>query len=237
MKLAIITQIRNESKRLREWIDYHYTFYNVDYFLFYLDNPTDDSELILKDLKNKYNIDYKFTEVIGHYQDNNCILAISRQTRSFTEGYNMLKHDYDWIAIFDVDEWIVPNDVEDFDIKKTLSQVKENIYYLPMYNFVPPFDYDKSIINQNFNRWSEQERYDTNHGDCGKSIIRGKIFLDKNFDVEVHFGPCSGEYRSGVNFKSPNNHFVIHQFQSHMIHSRGKYEVFDDRIKRLIEKK
>ena len=87
MKIAIITQIRNESKRLEEWIKFHSFFYAIDYFLFYLDNPEDDSEDVLKKLQKTYKIDYKFTVPNGEYQGNNCMIATERQVISFTEGF------------------------------------------------------------------------------------------------------------------------------------------------------
>ena len=56
MKLACITQIRNEAPRLVDWIKYHSKVIGFDYFLFYLDNSTDDSESILKSLQGEYSI-------------------------------------------------------------------------------------------------------------------------------------------------------------------------------------
>ena len=49
MTLSVITQIRNESKRLKEWVEFHSYFHKVDHFLFYLDNPEDNSEDILNE--------------------------------------------------------------------------------------------------------------------------------------------------------------------------------------------
>jgi len=238
MTLSVITQIRNESKRLKEWVEFHSYFHKVDHFLFYLDNPEDNSEEILNELKKKYSIDYKFTNPIGEYNGNYHNGGnLNRQLESFKDGFMSLRNNFDWISIFDVDEWIVPNNIDDYDLKKTLSEVNENILYLPMYNFTPPFDYDKLITEQNFYRWSCQERIDNGHLSCGKSIIRGKIYLDKIFDVDVHLGPSLHEYRNNVDFNSTNHTFRLHQFQGHMGHSNKKYEVFDDSIKKMINKK
>jgi len=237
MTLAVITQIRNESKRLKEWVEFHSSFHKIDHFLFYLDNPEDNSEEMLNELKKTYSIDYKFTNPIGEYNGNNCTIATERQKESFKDGFIFLRDKFDWVAIFDVDEWIVPNNIDDYDLKKTLSEVSENILYLPMYNFIPPFDYDKSITEQNFYRWSCQERIDNEHLSCGKSIIRGKIYLDRIFDVDVHIGPALDGYRNNVDFNSTNHTFRLHQFQGHMGHSNKKYEIFDDSIKKIINKK
>lgn len=232
--------IRNESKRLEEWISFHYKHYNIDYFLFYLDNPEDNSEETLLRLKNLYPIDYLYTNPIGDhhvYNGNNFLVsgALERQIQSFTDGFHKLKYEFDWIAIFDVDEWIVPVDIHEFNLKKTLSQTKENILYLPMYNFEPPFDYDKSIVEQNLYRWSNEERNTNGHKTCGKSIIRGKILTDLQFNVDVHMGPYRvREYSTNVDFESKCHTFRLYQWQSHLYHKDKKYEIYDDKIIHMV---
>jgi len=237
MTLAVVTQIRNEAKRLEEWVSFHTKFHDVDHYLFYLDNPEDNSKEVLDQLREKYSIEYRYTEIEGDYNGNNCAIAINRQKKSFSEGFNELKHSYDWIAVFDVDEWIVPVDLENYNLKNTLAEVKENILYLPMYNFIPPFDYDKSITEQGFYRWSTEERESNDHGTCGKSIIRGGIYLDNNTTVDVHLGPDNQEYRHAVDFASKGHTFRLHQFQNHNTHKGKPYEVYDDSIKQMINGK
>jgi hypothetical protein len=237
MTLSIITQIRNESKRLKEWVKFHYDFYDVDKFLFYLDQPEDNTEDVLEELKKEYNIEYLNTKPIGDYQGNNCSLATERQRESFKNGFNSLKSEYDWIAIFDVDEWIVPINLDEYNLKKMLSELKDNMIYLPMYNFRPPFDYDKSINEQDFHRWSTEERFENGHGTCGKSIIRGKIFLDRLVNINIHTGPEGiEEYHNNVDFESKNHKFRLHQFQNHMNHGGKPYEIYDDSIKKMFKK-
>ena len=238
MKLAIVTQIRNESKRLKEWIKYHSKIYDVDLFSFYLDQPEDNSEEVLNELKNEYNIEKRFTNPIGEYQGNNCAVATERQRDSFKDGYNRLKHEYDWVAVFDVDEWIVPIDVGDYNLKKYLSELQENMVYIPMYNFKPPFDYDKSIVDQVFYRWSTEERSNNGHKTCGKSIIRGKLFLDQTININIHTGPenLTEVYHQNVDVESKNRTFRLHQFQNHMNHQGRPYDVFDDSLKKMFDK-
>jgi hypothetical protein len=236
MTLAIITQIRNEAKRLEEWVSFHTKFYDINHYLFYLDNPEDNSREVLDQLKEKYPIEYRYTEAVGEYSGNNCMIATNRQRKSFSEGFNKLKHLYDWVAVFDVDEWIVPVDLESYNLKDTLTEVKENVLYLPMYNFVPPFDYEKSITEQNFYRWSTEERESNDHGSCGKSIIKGGIYLNDNSTVDIHLGPDNQDYRQGVDFTSKNHTFRLHQFQSHNTHKGKPYEVYDDSIKLMLNK-
>lgn len=237
MKIAVITQIRNEAKRLKEWVLFHKSYYDIDHFLFYLDYPEDNSEEVLIELRKSYNIEYKYTVPVGEYQGNNCMVATYRQRDSFKDGFNSLKKDYDWIAIYDVDEWIAPVDINNYNLKDMLSSTKENLVYLPMYNFTPPFDYDKSITEQNMYRWTTEERFRNGHGNCGKSIIRGKIFLDKEVEVNVHTGPEGvPEYHENVDFESKNHKFRLYQWQWHGGHKGKNYERYDSTIKEMFEK-
>lgn len=236
MKIAVITQIRNEAKRLKEWVFFHKSYYDIDHFLFYLDYPEDNSEEVLMDLKKTYNIAYKYTNPVGEYQGNSCMVATHRQRESFKDGFNLLKKDYDWIAIYDVDEWIVPVDINNYNLKNMLLNTKENLVYIPMYNFTPPFDYNKSITEQNLYRWTTEERYSNGHATCGKSIIRGKMFLDREIDINIHTGPEGiSEYHDYVDFESKNHKFRLHQWQWHGGHQGRKYERYDDTVKKMFE--
>jgi hypothetical protein len=235
MQIVALTQIRNESKRLREWIQYHNTKMGVTSFFFYLDYPEDDSEQVLNQLKNKYNISYKYTEKIGHYDGNDCYFAVQRQKNSFTEGFNMLKHFFDWVIIFDVDEFITPIDINNFNLPQTLLNCENNLYYLPMFNFKPPFDYSKSIVDQTFMRWTPEERIRCGCVTSGKSIIRGKVLLDEFCDVDIHAGPFHEFYHNNINF-SQEKEFRLHQWQHHEKNGNSRYEVYDDSVKRIFEK-
>jgi hypothetical protein len=234
-KLALLTMIRNESKRLKEWIEFHSKFYNFEKFVFYLDNTEDNSKELLDELKVHYNIEYFFTQRVGGYvsvsQDTHGSEMFPRQLNSFTEGFKYLNNDYDWIAIMDVDEFIVPNDILNFNLTDTLSKTEGNILYLPMYCFVPPFNSDKSIIDQNFFRWTSEERETNGHIDSGKSIIRGKMDINLNFKCDVHAGPDLSIYRDNFIISTD---FKLHHFQSHINHINKKYELFDDSIRRMI---
>lgn len=235
MKLAIVTQIRNESKRLEEWIKFHYYYYNIDLFFFYLDNSEDNSQELLENLKSKYNIEYENTEPFGEYNGNNCMVsgAIDRQRISFTKGYNYLKYDYDWIGVFDVDEWIVPLNINSFNFKNYLLNLNDNMLYIPMYNFKPTFNYDKSITEQNLYRWSTEERFNNGHGTCGKSIIRGKVFLDEKININVHTGPENNLdfYHKNIDLTSKNHQYRLYQWQNHNNHINRNYDIYDDKIK------
>jgi len=235
--ITVLTQIRNEGPRLKEWIEYHYNCYDIDLFYFYLDKPTDDSKKILKELSKKFPIKYKPTDGIGLYNGNDSMHpdATQRQLRSLKKGFNFLKYKFDWIAIIDVDEWIVPNNLQNYNLKQTLKSYNRNLFWLPSYFFKPPFDANKSIVSQNFYRCSSEERSKSKYADEGKSIVRGKIGLDEVYKVDVHRGPEANLYNDEIDFWTDNADFRIHHFQSHCSKSNLDYGVFDNSIAKIIK--
>lgn len=52
MILSVLTMIKNEAKRLPEWLYFHKNVHAVDRFLFYLDNPDDNSKEVLDLLRS-----------------------------------------------------------------------------------------------------------------------------------------------------------------------------------------
>ena len=55
--MIIITQFKNEEKRLKEWIEHHY-WLGFNQFILYDDNSTDNSIDVIKNLqKNGINIE------------------------------------------------------------------------------------------------------------------------------------------------------------------------------------
>jgi len=254
MKLACITQIRNEAPRLVDWIKYHSKVIGFDHFLFYLDNCTDDSEDILISLKDDYSIEFRQVPLMGEYPTigSNDIRgnffnssATQRQSQSFTDGFNYLKFDYDWIGIFDVDEWIVPQDLNDFNFKNELSSFTTNALYLQTYDFRPPYDYTKRIFEQNMHRWTLEEKMSVEMRGTGKTIFRGKFCLDKYPMVSVHWGPHSHEYSfvecgnetTGINgYKK----YLLYEYRSHTENCKrpltdDQYQLFDDSLVKLFQ--
>ena len=57
----IVTQLKNEKRRVQEWVDYH-LHVGFDIIIIYIDYPTDGTDDLIKEisLKNK-NVIYFFT--------------------------------------------------------------------------------------------------------------------------------------------------------------------------------
>lgn len=269
MKLALVTQIRNEGPRLKDWIKYHSKVIGFDLFVIYLDNCNDDSEEILKSLQNEFSIEIKQVPVVGEYPEGrglsqtanwtdfnkgldvpNSTWPGERMVRSYTEAFDNLKQDFDWIAIFDVDEWIVPQDIHNFDFKKELSKLETNLLYLQTYDFRPPYDYQKRVIEQNMHRWDLEEKMSVEMRGTGKSVFRGKMCLDIKPRVGLHWGPEGvSEYTNSVecgpiylnNGITGYKKYLLYEFRSHTENCKrpltdDQYQLYDDSLVRLFEK-
>lgn len=110
-KVALCAIAKNENNYIREWIE-HYKKMNFDKIFIY-DNNDIDGEV--------------FNDVIEDYIGNfvNIIDVrgeVSKQTESYTDFYRNNYNDYDWIAYFDIDEFLEIDLKYNNDIKLFLSE-------------------------------------------------------------------------------------------------------------------
>jgi len=222
MIVSVLTMIKNEAKRIPEWLYFHKKVHDIDRFVFYLDSPSDNSRDILDSLKEQYNIEYFDTRMNNPYRRKKNEFAKGRQTDSFTLGSIYLKNISDWIAIFDVDEFVVPN--EDKRLKDVLATLDKSRLYIHRWYFKPPFDLSKSMLDQCFYRWGDQERIKTGHRWSGKSIFKTSEY--HNTEVNTHYGP----YPKNCIEEAESTDFKIHHFQTQMTQANTKFEVFDNSI-------
>jgi len=97
--LSLLAPLRDEESYLIEFINY-YLIHGVDHFYFY-DN---DSEIPVSD-------------VIGGYRDKCTVVRISGdavQRRAYAHFCEHFKHETRWVAIFDIDEFVLPHRHDSF---------------------------------------------------------------------------------------------------------------------------
>ena len=184
MKLGIVTQARNESLRLIEWISFHQKI-GFEKIVIFDDASTDNS---IEKIKSIDGVFVKRTVDHGRRFDTSDPNVYSgardyheRQMMSFREGMQLLKQeDCDWVAIIDVDEFIVPQNAN--DARDYFSNLPSNVerVYVASYDMQYPFDLQKPLIPQSLYRWSEKTRVEgTAKGHSpglyqtrGKSIVK-----------------------------------------------------------------
>lgn len=212
--MAISTMTKNQSTRLKEWIEYHYGL-GFNKFIIYLDNCTDNSKIVLEELKIKnIDIDIFLTE---NYPDTQKIDWVSRQFCMFDLTLNNYKH-IDWIAFIDIDEFILPQN-SNLNLSNFFKNLNTKCVYINSWDFKGPFNETKPILGQTFLCWTDEERYNRNKW-TGKSIIRPQYF---NKCMDAH------------HFRQSNN-MVSTEFKSnrHLLQTYHGTEVYiDDNLLRL----
>jgi hypothetical protein len=122
MKNVIITQLKDQSDRIKDWILYHHE-QGFDTFIMYDDSSEDDTVEKMKLIRDSYNINIIINKSDGFgnvYSFENCknsesyhgdVTLSDRIRRSFTSGNNIVKSiNPDAISVFvDVDEFLVSN--------------------------------------------------------------------------------------------------------------------------------
>lgn len=234
MILSILTVIKNDAKRLSEWVYFHKKVHDVDRFVFYTDFPEDNSIEVLDSLKKEYPIEHFPTRMDNPYKHANWgrgrdfTYFGGRHVDALTRGSVYLKDKSDWIAIFDVDEFVVPN--QDKRLKDVLKDMTERLY-IPCYVFKPPFDVNKSVVDQCFYRWSDEERKRNGSGGSGKSVFRTDRYL--NTTVCSHYGPFPDNTIPEIDCVD----LKLQHFQNKMVHANKHYDFFDDSIVKYFKDK
>lgn len=103
IKVAVVVGVRGSLNTIREWVE-HYINLGFDKIIIY-DNNTDC------DVQD-------YLQGFGEYVI--CTKGNNRQLQTYNEAYRTYRNDFDWIAFFDDDEWLVLN--QDKTIKEYLSR-------------------------------------------------------------------------------------------------------------------
>jgi hypothetical protein len=196
MKHVIITQARNESIRLENWIAY-YASQGIDSIIFFDDYSTDSTDTNLHNLCHKYKItlDYNKTDGSGHIFDTgNSELYGGDQScnhriiRSLSHGIMSAKQTYGSCVCYciDVDEYVVSNS------KDSISKVTESIFqkldieriYCHSFDIAVGYDLNEWITKQigSCYRWSYDSRQKSIFKHRGKSIFISD-FIDSSLSL------------------------------------------------------
>ena len=167
MRVAIIAIAKNEQLYIKEWLDYHI---NIGFdTIIVADN---DDELILS----------------GHSSDKVIIenyTGVERvQPKAYTELFNKYKNDYDWIAFFDIDEFLVLDGLS--NVKDLLSGLDADEIRLNCKHFTDNNELDVIDGNYNvFNRFkTEANVYDLDR--FLKSFINTRVVLENKKCIYGH---------------------------------------------------
>ena len=162
MKLGICTIQRNRGRWLTEWVAFHYLMGFRNFYI-YLHKCTDNSTDIIQELSKKFNIQ--------------CFVipddTFRPQLVSYQHAYKEFRHQVDWMAFIDGNEFLFPTQAEN------LSSVLEKYSYEKMsalgvwwscFGSVGHIQEPEGLIIENYQRRPPEKFPDNSHI---KSIVMG----------------------------------------------------------------
>lgn len=202
MKVALVAGVKQENTTLREWVE-HCLSIGFDHLLLWDNNFKDGEhpEDVLDGLFDRVEI----RDIRGQRV---------QQLKRFNESYRELSGEYDWLAFFDADEWLVLN--HDSNVKDYLSRFPENVSCVhvnwKMYGdnghlhptgeptfeqFPEPCPYDTLVQY----RWPEDEHVKTIVRTNKDAVFGNPHFCTVRGDVVNNAGdPVANTYRCPVNY-------------------------------------
>jgi hypothetical protein len=195
MKNVIITQTKNNIKRLLPWF-LHHREQGFDTFIFFDDYSQDNLKDEIDKIKKLLEVNIIYMQTDGYGDDllnndtddsNTYRMDFSlhyRICRSYNVGLQMVKqvNNDAWITFIDVDEFLVTNQ------NKTIVDIIDEMYtiynhghfYIQSYDVHDVFDlngfYPASEATKY--RWNHDSRQNTVFHDRGKSIVKAS-YIDK----------------------------------------------------------
>lgn len=179
MNTAIIAIARNENDYLDEWIQYyrHLGFNHI-----YLWDNNDVDDLSVYSITNKYD----FVTILDA-RGRTKLEQLGRQRGCYQQTYNQIKNEYDWVGIFDIDEFLfVPDTIENFvtqPVFNDTSCIHLNWRYYGDNDLVL---YDPRPVQERFiEPCPDNVKYALREHENGwvKSLIRGRL---PNCQILVH---------------------------------------------------
>lgn len=192
MKNVIITQIRNQTGRLFDWILYH-SEQGFDTFIIFDDNSDDDSLIEIEEVSKlcDSNIIIKKSDGIGNVYDANNPNSYggdtslnSRINRSYTTGLNITKEQNpNAICVFiDVDEYLVSDSDEKITdvIESILSEKNVDQLIINSFDVKDDFQFGTwyTTTDETSLRWNHENIMKSPMGWRYKSLCRSH-FIDE----------------------------------------------------------
>jgi hypothetical protein len=184
--LAIAAIIKNEASYLKEWIEYH-KFVGVDYFYIYDNYSTDSTKNVLQPYIDAGKVKYTLFPDKGGFHT----LVVQRE--AYNDAINRYKKSTKWLALIDVDEFIVP--LKNNNITKLLkANEKPNIPAIEilwvLYGYSGNYRKPKGLVIENYTKSSDKTKlnelpngWEWLKEDYCKSIINPRMVI--KYDVHV----------------------------------------------------
>lgn len=181
MKKAIIAMAKDENVYLDEWFTYYHD--KLGFNKIYLWDNNDEGDLSLYDVTNKYD----YVNVIDS-RGRTALRYLGYQKGCYQRTFNQIYMDYDWIGIFDIDEFLyVPTDLDEFLSDKRWDDTSTIHFNWRYYGDNDLVYYDSRPVQERFpipcpDNVVYNARIDRENT-WVKSMIRGKL---ANTTITIH---------------------------------------------------
>jgi hypothetical protein len=185
---CIITQSKDQSNRLKDWILYHKEE-GFDTIIYFDDYSEDNSVEVMKSISNEYGIDIivNYSDSIGNKKSRQEMTnsdsyggdtsVHNRLIRSYNSGLKISRelNSESICAIIDVDEFLVSNSGKKITdvIRDTMNDRNVKHLYINSFDISDDFDINSDWYSTNENtkfRWDYKDRKNTIYGGRGKSV-------------------------------------------------------------------
>lgn len=163
MKLGITTIQRDRAPWLKEWVIFHYLV-GFNKFYIYLHKCSDNSEEILRELKQKYDIEIIVVD----------LKMENPQLKCYQRSYQDFGTVVDWMAFIDGDEFLFPTKAKSMvDALKQYSDKKISALgvYWSCFGSSRHIKEPKGLIIKNYKYRAKDGYHNNRHI---KSIVRGR---------------------------------------------------------------
>ena len=228
MKNYLVTQTKNEAKRLENWMAYHQS-QGFDGVIFFDDFSSDETQTTLDQIESKYKFEIIRLETDGlggiHNTGNSNIYGTDssfhyRLVRSYNKGIEIAKSKSSdaLCAIIDVDEFLVSNEncplvevMRGMMKEKCVSQL-----YIQSLDVNDNFTFDDWVTNQlvTTKRWDYAERNKTKFRTRGKSVVfANSAGIIPEINNSVHVLSSTNMPEDSPMFVKDYNNLRIHHFR------------------------
>jgi hypothetical protein len=176
--LSILACAKNEAPYLKEWIDYHLLL-GVEKFYFYDNDSTDNTKEILQPYIDKKIVIY---DIFSFTTDN----WPQPQREIYTKAVAKYKNKTKWLAIIDIDEFIVPMKHDTIsDFLKSYEAFSQLTIHYKFFGSCGHKTKPEGLVIENYmySRHSDENTTDSVvNENTGKSILNPRAALGQIFE-------------------------------------------------------
>ena len=212
VKVALCIVARRENKYIKEFVDYYRKLGIKKIFLY--DNNNDNEENFESVLKKEIQIN--FVEIVDYRG------LYKPQFRAYTECYNNNKNDFDWIAFYDVDEFLYLvnyTNIHQFLSQPSLEKCQSIIINWKYYGDNNNLYYERKPLLERFTEtynYNEIKKDDDKYFiAAGKAMVRGGLniswyhFPHYLKDI-VNCRPNGNLLKNPLSYPNHSNAFIKH---------------------------